>query len=188
MYTMRCSGKWEKARCIAGSSSPISDGSWNDRSASHGFSVTIPHKQQVMRYLDRIDPTARKIGAVNTVVRRNGENSMARTPMPRGRSMPSKGTCVVQGQDHADRRRRRGCQGDRVRSEKEGSKVRITNRTAAKSRRLARELGALACAVRGRRGLGHPRQCDVSRHDTACFRVPRAAELHSCQACLRRGL
>lgn len=33
-----------------------------------GLSVTIPHKVAVMEYLDDIDPVARNIGAVNTVV------------------------------------------------------------------------------------------------------------------------
>ena len=33
-----------------------------------GCNVTIPHKQAVMPLLDRLDPTAEKIGAVNTVV------------------------------------------------------------------------------------------------------------------------
>jgi shikimate dehydrogenase len=32
-----------------------------------GVSVTIPHKQAVIPYLDRIDPVAAKIGAVNTI-------------------------------------------------------------------------------------------------------------------------
>ena len=32
-----------------------------------GFSVTIPHKQKIIRYLDAVDPLARRIGAVNTV-------------------------------------------------------------------------------------------------------------------------
>jgi 3-dehydroquinate dehydratase / shikimate dehydrogenase len=38
-----------------------------------GFSVTIPHKQKVIRYLDIIDPLARRIGAVNTVWRKAGK-------------------------------------------------------------------------------------------------------------------
>jgi len=38
-----------------------------------GFSVTIPHKQKIMRYLDVIDPLARRIGAVNTVWRKAGK-------------------------------------------------------------------------------------------------------------------
>ncbi len=35
-----------------------------------GASVTIPHKEKVMPLLDGIDPVARKIGAVNTVLRK----------------------------------------------------------------------------------------------------------------------
>jgi shikimate dehydrogenase len=33
-----------------------------------GLSVTIPHKQAVIPYLDEVDPVAEKIGAVNTIV------------------------------------------------------------------------------------------------------------------------
>ena len=32
-----------------------------------GFSVTNPHKRAIMEYLDEVDPTAERIGAVNTV-------------------------------------------------------------------------------------------------------------------------
>ena len=38
-----------------------------------GFSVTIPHKQKILRYLDVVDPLARRIGAVNTVWRKAGK-------------------------------------------------------------------------------------------------------------------
>ncbi len=37
-----------------------------------GLTCTIPHKMEVMKYLDEIDPIAEKIGAVNTVVHDNG--------------------------------------------------------------------------------------------------------------------
>lgn len=37
-----------------------------------GLNVTIPHKVQVMQYLDEIDESARAIGAVNTIVNRDG--------------------------------------------------------------------------------------------------------------------
>jgi 3-dehydroquinate dehydratase/shikimate dehydrogenase len=33
-----------------------------------GFSVTLPHKQRILRYLDDCDPLAAEVGAVNTVV------------------------------------------------------------------------------------------------------------------------
>jgi 3-dehydroquinate dehydratase / shikimate dehydrogenase len=37
-----------------------------------GFSVTLPHKQAILRHLDDCDPMAAAIGAVNTVVVRRG--------------------------------------------------------------------------------------------------------------------
>jgi 3-dehydroquinate dehydratase/shikimate dehydrogenase len=37
-----------------------------------GFSVTLPHKQAILRHLDDCDPMAAAIGAVNTVVARGG--------------------------------------------------------------------------------------------------------------------
>lgn len=38
-----------------------------------GFSVTIPHKQKILRYLEIVDPLARRIGAVNTVWKKAGK-------------------------------------------------------------------------------------------------------------------
>lgn len=38
-----------------------------------GFSVTIPHKQRILRYLDVVEPLAKRIGAVNTVWRKGGK-------------------------------------------------------------------------------------------------------------------
>lgn len=38
-----------------------------------GINVTVPHKENIMPYLDYIDPAAKEIGAVNTVHLKNGE-------------------------------------------------------------------------------------------------------------------
>lgn len=38
-----------------------------------GFSVTLPHKAAILRYLDDCDPLTAKIGAVNTVIVRGGK-------------------------------------------------------------------------------------------------------------------
>jgi len=38
-----------------------------------GVNVTIPHKVEVMKYLDELDEKAREVGAVNTVVNRGGK-------------------------------------------------------------------------------------------------------------------
>ncbi|MFX1252311.1 MAG: shikimate dehydrogenase [Promethearchaeota archaeon] len=37
-----------------------------------GYSVTIPHKVTIAKYLNEIDPLAKKIGAINTVINTNG--------------------------------------------------------------------------------------------------------------------
>ena len=40
--------------------------------AFHGINVTIPYKKDVLPYLSHIDPKAKSIGAVNTIVNRDG--------------------------------------------------------------------------------------------------------------------
>src|SRR5687767_1498426 len=38
-----------------------------------GLNVTLPYKEQVMKYLDEVDPAAKKIGAVNVIKIQNGK-------------------------------------------------------------------------------------------------------------------
>ena len=45
---------------------------WTDHPDLLGLNVTIPHKQAVLPFLDELHPTARAIGAVNTIKRQNG--------------------------------------------------------------------------------------------------------------------
>lgn len=47
-----------------------------------GLNVTVPHKQQVMKYLKEIDETAADIGAVNTLVRVEGGFKGYNTDVP----------------------------------------------------------------------------------------------------------
>jgi shikimate dehydrogenase len=39
----------------------------------HGLNVTIPHKQNVIEFMDELTPTAQAIGAVNTIYLRDGK-------------------------------------------------------------------------------------------------------------------
>ncbi len=38
-----------------------------------GVNITVPHKVEVMKYLDNIDPAAKSIGSVNTIVNKNNK-------------------------------------------------------------------------------------------------------------------
>ncbi|MHA1230550.1 MAG: shikimate dehydrogenase [Candidatus Helarchaeota archaeon] len=37
-----------------------------------GANITIPHKVETIKYIDKIDPIAKEIGAINTIINRNG--------------------------------------------------------------------------------------------------------------------
>ncbi len=43
------------------------------RSEYDGFNVTMPHKEDIIPFIDRIDEEAEKMGSVNTIVNRGGE-------------------------------------------------------------------------------------------------------------------
>lgn len=74
-----------------------------------GLSVTIPHKREVVSLLDEINETARKTGAVNTIVRKDnrliGYNTDVRGAMePLERVLPLAGeSCAVIGAGGAAR-------------------------------------------------------------------------------------
>jgi len=106
-----------------------------------GFSVTIPHKQKVMRYLDIVDPLARRIGAVNTIWKRagkwRGSNTDAEAvtiPLSK-RLRLSKSTILVAGNGGAAR----GAAYGLVES---GAKVFIVGRNPDRVRSLAKACGA----------------------------------------------
>jgi 3-dehydroquinate dehydratase/shikimate dehydrogenase len=101
-----------------------------------GFSVTIPHKQKIIRYLDAVDPVARRIGAVNTVWRKAGKWRGTNTDAP-GVTTPlerhlrlNKSSILVVGNGGAAR-------GAVFALAAAGSKVAITGRNLDRVRALA---------------------------------------------------
>ena len=55
---------------------PVSKEDFNDFMNKHEFksiNVTIPYKKDVIPYLDELDENAKAIGAVNTIVNKNGK-------------------------------------------------------------------------------------------------------------------
>jgi shikimate dehydrogenase len=52
-----------------------------DTKGLSGLNVTIPYKEQVMDFLDEVDPAAKKIGAVNVIKIQNGKRKGFNTDM-----------------------------------------------------------------------------------------------------------
>ena len=106
-----------------------------------GFSVTIPHKQKIIRYLDIVEPLARRIGAVNTVWRKAGKWRGANTdvegvlaPLKKRISLP-KSSILVVGNGGAAR-------GAAFALSDAGAKVSIVGRNPDRVRALAKASGA----------------------------------------------
>jgi shikimate dehydrogenase len=101
-----------------------------------GANVTIPHKQAVMASLDRLDPAADRIGAVNCIVNREGSlhgYNTDREGILRALGKFS-GRAVVLGAGGSAR-----AAVDALRPD-----VTIVNRTRARAEQLAREMGVAA--------------------------------------------
>jgi shikimate dehydrogenase len=64
-----------------------------------GMNVTVPYKQEVMSYLSEVDPLAKKIGAVNTLVRCEDGYKGYNTDMPGlKRAMENDGVRIKDGE------------------------------------------------------------------------------------------
>jgi 3-dehydroquinate dehydratase / shikimate dehydrogenase len=102
-----------------------------------GFSVTLPHKQKIIRYLDWVDPLARRIGAVNTVWRKAGKWRGANTDAmgvlePLGRILKvAQSAVLIVGNGGAAR-------GAACALSDAGAKVSIVGRNADRVRALAK--------------------------------------------------
>ncbi len=136
-----------------------------------GFSVTIPHKQKIMRYLDVIDPLARRIGAVNTVWRKAGKWRGANTdadgvriPLSR-RLRVSRSSVLIAGNGGAAR-------GAAFALAEAGAKLAITGRNPDRVRALAKATGAEALA----REQAEARDFDVLVHATPLGMCPNVNE------------
>ncbi len=107
-----------------------------------GFSVTMPHKQAIMKHLDAIDPTAKAIGAVNTVKITDGKltgyNTDAHgfiTPLKANFGHLQDSRVAVVGAGGAAR----ACV---YALKQEGAEVTVFARDAAKGKAFADEFGA----------------------------------------------
>jgi 3-dehydroquinate dehydratase/shikimate dehydrogenase len=133
-----------------------------------GFSVTIPHKQKILRYLDLIDPLARRIGAVNTVWRKAGKWRGTNTDVD-GVTVPlqrhvrlGKSSVLVVGNGGAAR-------GAAYALAESGAKLAITGRNLDRVRALAKACDAEPLS----REHAEARMFDVLIHATPLGMFPR---------------
>ncbi len=105
-----------------------------------GFAVTLPHKEAVIPHCDELDPVARGVGAVNTVVRRWNRLVGYNTDVEGGvgplrRILPLRGRIVgILGSGGAARALAFGLA-------REGARVTLFSRNGARAEAAARELG-----------------------------------------------
>lgn len=136
-----------------------------------GFSVTIPHKQRILRYLDSIDSLARRIGAVNTVWRKAGKWRGTNTDVdgvigPLSKHLRlAKSSALVAGNGGAAR-------GAAYALTEAGAKVYIVGRNPDRVRALAKACGAEALL----REQAEARKFDVVIHATPLGMYPHVDE------------
>jgi 3-dehydroquinate dehydratase / shikimate dehydrogenase len=136
-----------------------------------GFSVTIPHKQKVMRYLDHVEPLARRIGAVNTVWRKLGKwrgtnTDAAGVSVPLGRRIRlARASILIVGNGG-------GARGAAFALSEAGASLFITGRNPDRVRVFAKACGAEALTPEQacRRGF------DALVHATPIGMYPRVNE------------
>lgn len=108
-----------------------------------GVSCTIPHKIDIMPYLDEIDPIAKTIGAVNTIVNDNGLLKGYNTDW-QGIIEPLKKIIDLQNKKVALLGAGGAARAAVYALTKAGAQVVIYNRTAAKAQALAQKFGCEA--------------------------------------------
>jgi 3-dehydroquinate dehydratase / shikimate dehydrogenase len=105
-----------------------------------GFSVTLPHKQSIMGYLDRVDDTAKSIGAINTVIRRGDRLYGTNTDAPGALDAIEK-VAKVKGKRVLLLGAGGAARGIAYEAKQRGAEIVVTNRTASRGRALAKEFG-----------------------------------------------
>jgi 3-dehydroquinate dehydratase/shikimate dehydrogenase len=152
-----------------------------------GYSVTIPHKQRVMKAMDEIDPLARRIGAMNTVVRRPdgrlfGTNTditagMASIEAVVGRGWLKGKRALLLGAGGVGRAMAFGLK-DR------GAHVTLTDVDADRAETLANDVGAATCPIEDVRSV----PCDILLNCTPIGMHPKSEVSPVHPAMLRKDL
>lgn len=107
-----------------------------------GLSVTIPHKESICKYLDEIDPIAKKIGAVNTLVNRDGKIIGYNTDAYGAAKAIKKRIDGLEGKDVLIIGAGGAARAIAFALKEEGAKLFIANRSRERGERLSKDVGA----------------------------------------------
>ena len=105
-----------------------------------GVSITIPHKVSVMKYLDEVDASAAKIGAVNTIVNRRGVLYGYNTDCPGAITAMLEKT-IIKNKQVAIIGAGGGARAIGFGINREGGRLTVINRSGQRGEKLAEDLG-----------------------------------------------
>ena len=117
-----------------------------------GVSVTIPHKKNIMQYVDVLDPVAARIGAVNTLVIGNKEDATDRSVYGYNTDWVGANRALVEKIELKGSRVLILGAGGSARAIgygllEAGAEIVLSNRTVVKGQDLARQLGCDFCPL-----------------------------------------
>lgn len=152
-----------------------------------GIVVTVPHKLEVMKYVDEIDDVARKIGAVNTIVNDNGVLRAINTDWIGGIG-PLKQVLASQGEALRGKKVALLGAGGGARAlafglKREGAEVLIFNRTVSHGKKIMQDL-----ALDGVFGLGQKeniRKTDIIVNTTSLGMEPNVDSCAIDASCIK---
>ena len=156
-----------------------------------GFSVTIPHKQKILRYLDLIDPLARRIGAVNTVWRKAGKWRGTNTDVARHQGPAGAAHSVGESHGPGGRQRRRGPRRGLCAGRRRARSCPSPGRNPDRVRALAKACDAepLSREQAEARNVRRVDPCDAARHvaqvDQCFFRTASRPSWYSTWSTIR---
>ena len=148
-----------------------------------GAGITIPHKVKVMEILDEIDDTAEKIGAVNTIVNRQGKitgynyDSIGAVKAVKEKTKINDKSVAILGAGGAARAVGYGIVS-------EGGRLTILNRTKESGEKLAADLCSEFCPLEDFKKI----KCDILINTTSLGMAPNLNKMPVEKKNLNKGM
>jgi 3-dehydroquinate dehydratase / shikimate dehydrogenase len=148
-----------------------------------GFSVTLPHKQMMLKFVDRVDKPSKAIGAINTVVRKNGKWLATNTDAP-GALDAIESKAQVNGKKVLIVGAGGAARAIAYEAKLRGAIIFITNRSDKKAKQLANEFGTFHV----RKNQLRANQFDVIVNATSVGMTPKVNQSPLRQSILKNAI